>query len=64
MFLRFGSPSTIVSDRGPQFISQFWSVISRACRVELKMFAGSHTQNLWANGKDESRTNQIFAFLC
>ena len=39
-----GPPSTIVSDRGPQFISAFWREFSRILGVKLKLSTAYHAQ--------------------
>ena len=39
-----GSPTIIVSDRGPQFISAFWDEFCRILGVELKLSTAYHAQ--------------------
>ena len=39
-----GPPTTIVSDRGPQFISAFWDEFCRILGVELKLSTAYHAQ--------------------
>ena len=40
----FGPPDTIVSDRGPQFISQFWDEVCRILGTKLKLSTADHAQ--------------------
>jgi transposase InsO family protein len=39
-----GAPQTIVSDRGPQFISQFWAEFTRILGVKLQLSTAFHPQ--------------------
>jgi hypothetical protein len=39
-----GPPDTIVSDRGPQFISHFWKEFCRILRIKLKLSTAHHPQ--------------------
>lgn len=39
-----GPPMTIVSDRGPQFVSSFWSELCRILGVQLKLSTAYHAQ--------------------
>lgn len=39
-----GAPMTITSDRGPQFISNFWNEFSRILGVKLKLSTAYHPQ--------------------
>ena len=39
-----GSPETIVSDRGPQFISEFWTELCRILGIKLKLLTVYHPQ--------------------
>jgi transposase InsO family protein len=39
-----GAPTTIVSDRGPQFISTFWHELCRILGVKLKLSTAFHPQ--------------------
>jgi hypothetical protein len=39
-----GAPQTIVSDRGPQFISQFWAEFTRILGVKLLLSTAFHPQ--------------------
>jgi transposase InsO family protein len=33
----FGPPDSIISDRGPQFISDFWAEFCRLLKIQLKL---------------------------
>lgn len=50
----YGAPETIVSDRGPQFVSQFWEEFTRLLGIRLKLSTAHHAQT---NGQTEI-TNQ------
>ena len=39
-----GAPETIVSDRGPQFISEFWTEFCRILGIKLKLSTAYHPQ--------------------
>ena len=55
IFARHGVPSKIISDRGPQFISQFWTQFLKGLEIKPCRSSGYHPQS---NGQTE-RTNQI-----
>jgi hypothetical protein len=40
----FGAPQTIVSDRGPQFVSQFWKEFCRIIGAKVKLSTAFHPQ--------------------
>ena len=40
----YGPPESIVSDRGPQFISQFWKEFCRILGIQLKLSTAFHPQ--------------------
>ena len=40
----YGPPDTIVSDRGPQFISAFWNEFTRILGIRLKLSTANHPQ--------------------
>jgi transposase InsO family protein len=50
-----GVPKTIVSDRGPQFVSKFWEELHKALDTKLLHSSAYHPQT---SGKTE-RVNQI-----
>jgi transposase InsO family protein len=39
-----GIPETIVSDRGPQFVSDFWSEFCKCIGIKLKLSTANHPQ--------------------
>ncbi|KAE8555297.1 hypothetical protein EYB25_003845 [Talaromyces marneffei] len=39
-----GLPDSIVSDRGGQFVSEFWSEVCRILRIKLKLSTARHAQ--------------------
>jgi transposase InsO family protein len=43
-FRIYGPPDTIVSDRGPQFISAFWNEFTRILGIKLKLSTAYHPQ--------------------
>jgi transposase InsO family protein len=40
----YGAPETMVSDRGPQFISAFWKEFTRILGIQLKLSTAHHPQ--------------------
>jgi transposase InsO family protein len=50
-----GIPKTIVSDRGPQFVSKFWEVLHKALGTKLLHSSAYHPQT---SGQTK-RVNQI-----
>jgi hypothetical protein len=40
----FGSPDFIISDRGPQFISDFWTKFCRLFNIKFKLSTAHHPQ--------------------
>ncbi len=59
VFKIHGLPSDVVSDRGPQFASQFWREFCRLIGASVSLSSGFHPQT---NGQAE-RTNQIVGRL-
>ena len=45
-----GLPSTVISDRGPQFASRFWKVLWEHLGIEWRLGTGFHPQ---ADGQTE-----------
>ncbi len=62
---RFGLPSTITSDRGPQFPSSVWSEVCNLLGIKLLMTTAYHSQ---ASGLVErfhmQRKSSLWARLC
>jgi transposase InsO family protein len=50
-----GVPNTIVSDRGPQFVSKFWEELHKSLGTKLLQSSAYHPQT---SGQTE-RVNQI-----
>ena len=44
VFRYYGMPRTIISDRGPQFISKFWEEFCRILRVKYKLSTAFHPE--------------------
>ena len=40
----FGAPDSMVSDRGPQFISAFWQAFNRTLGTKIKLSTADHPQ--------------------
>ncbi len=59
VFKIHGLPTDIVSNRGPQFVSQFWREFCRQIRAAASLSFGFYPQ---ANGQAE-RVNQILGCL-
>ena len=57
---RFGTPAVIISDRGPQFVSQLWTDIAQLLGIELRQTAAYHPQS---NGMVERFHRQLKASL-
>lgn len=43
-----GTPSKIVSDRGPEFTSQVWRAFAKALRASVKLLSSYHPQLQWS----------------
>ena len=54
VFRHHGIPDSIISDRGPQFVSKFWKHLFKMLKVTCNLSCGYHPQT---NGQAE-RTNQ------
>jgi transposase InsO family protein len=52
----YGPPTTIVSDRGPQFISAFWDEFCRLLGTKLKLSTPYHPQT---DGQTENANQWI-----
>ena len=57
---RFGSPSDIPSDRGPQFVSELWSALARSLGTQVHRTTSYHPQ---ANGLCERFHRSLKASL-
>ena len=55
-----GTPESIVSDRGPQFISKIWKAFCRALNCSACLSSGFHPQS---NGQNERLNQEIEATL-
>jgi hypothetical protein len=55
-----GVPKTIVSDRGPQFVSKFWEELHKSLGTKLLHSSAYHPQT---SGQTE-RVNQILKICC
>ena len=44
VWCRQGFPDSIVSDRGPQFISSFWAEVCRILGIKVKLSTAFHPQ--------------------
>jgi transposase InsO family protein len=52
----YGTPISIVSDRGPQFVANFWDELCRILRVKIKLSTSRHPQS---NGQSEIMNQYI-----
>ncbi|KAL2891726.1 Retrotransposable element Tf2 155 kDa protein type 1 [Ceratocystis lukuohia] len=55
-----GLPSTIVSDRGPQFIAEFWRCLSRSLRIEPTLSSAHHPET---DGQTERMNSVLEQYL-
>ncbi|KAL0203678.1 hypothetical protein M9458_001696 [Cirrhinus mrigala] len=60
VFRNFGLPEDIVSDRGPQFISQVWRSFFSLLGVTVSLSSGYHSQS---NGQTERKIQEIGRYL-
>src|SRR5688572_1791975 len=44
IFVHYGLPQVIVSDRNPKFTSQFWRTLFKNLETKLAMFSAHHPQ--------------------
>lgn len=44
VYRMYGAPETVVSDRGPQFVSEFWNEVCKALGVKVKLSTANHAQ--------------------
>ena len=55
-----GLPDTVVSDRGPQFVSEFWNSILRIFGVRRSLTSGAHPEG---NGQAERMNQNLIQYL-
>ena len=55
-----GIPDTIVSDRGSQFVSEFWKTLSSRLGIALRPSSAYHPQT---NGQTERVNQEMETFL-
>jgi hypothetical protein len=55
-----GLPDTIVSDRGPQFVSEFWTELCRILQIKRKLSTAYHPQT---DGQTENANKGLLAWL-
>jgi hypothetical protein len=55
-----GLPDSIVSDRGPQLVSEFWKSLCQMCNIELKLATPYHQQT---DGLSERMIQSIKDYL-
>lgn len=60
VFRNFGIPEDIVSERGPQFISQVWQAFFTLMNVTVSLSSGYHPQT---NGQTERKIQDVGRFL-
>ena len=56
VFRRFGMPSSLVSDRDPRFVSDFWRSLHKLMGTELNMSTANHPQT---DGQTENANKTI-----
>lgn len=61
VFRFYGIPQDIVSDRGPQFISQAWKAFCSAQGASVSLSSGFHPQ---INGRTEKVNQNVETALC
>lgn len=54
VYPRTGPPDSIVSDRGPQFVSEFWGEVCRILGIKILLSTADHAQT---DGQTELRTS-------
>jgi len=60
IYARFGLPDKLISDRGPQFDSEFWKELCDALQIKHAMTTAWHPQT---NGGTECVNHEIQLFL-
>uniref|UniRef100_A0A3B3CT51 Integrase catalytic domain-containing protein n=1 Tax=Oryzias melastigma TaxID=30732 RepID=A0A3B3CT51_ORYME len=61
VFCHHGIPHDIVSDRGPQFVSQVWRAFCSALGATVSLTSGYHPQS---NGQAERANQELESALC
>ena len=56
-----GQPSTVISDRGPQFASRFWKALCECLGIERRLRTGFHPQT---DGQTECFNATMEEYLC
>ncbi|KAG1956953.1 retrotransposable element [Pimephales promelas] len=60
VFIFYGLPEDIVSDRGPQFTSRVWTAFFKNLNVNISLTSGYHPQS---NGQTERLNQDVIRFL-
>lgn len=60
VFCLHGLPDTIVSDRGPQFISALWSAVCHRLRIRINLSTAHHPES---DGQTERANQDVERFL-
>ena len=58
---RHGLPSSVVSNRGPQFVSAVWKALCKILRINVKLSTAFHPET---NGQSEIANQEIERHLC
>ncbi|KAA8911814.1 hypothetical protein TRICI_003698 [Trichomonascus ciferrii] len=60
VLLRYGPPKSIISDRGPQFISQFWKLAHQVLGTRTNLSTAHHAQT---DGQTERANQEVLQFI-
>jgi len=55
-----GLPDTVVSDRGPQFVAEFWRHLCRLLRITVKLSTAFHPET---DGQTEAENKEMERFI-
>ena len=58
---RHGLPSSVVSDRGPQFVSAVWKALCKILRINTKLSTAFHPET---DGQSEIANQEMERHLC